>query len=452
MRTPVVRFGWLVVALALAAPLALPAQGFMTDARRIGMGGVNLSISGTLRRYNPAYRSVPSKQFPGQPKFSIPGPIGLIQFFRDHPLSGLSKDPLFHPDSARFNPVELVDLVLNPPLFYELKKPPVPTNNISFGIGKDALVANLGASQAVIPADQFGIAGSSRPIDIEPSFKGFHAGIMVWLHDEVHFQLGDSLLGFLKEGHPAQHQTLYDVRDTAVVQGGLAPSVGYSGRVWGNEQTGLYVGVAAHYYIGAAYGRSSGSAGFTTGDTIFAGPNPVTPAVSAVTSYSRWGNQAGHGIGGDVGIAWVSGPIVFGFGINDIGATLTWPDSRIDSEKYDTTLNKLVTYSSALHVQTKTKLPVSYLANVIYTLNGTTVGADILNSGLGTTLHLGAEQRVGPLVVRGGIARDQRKLVQFGWGGGLRAGPLGLDVGFWTHSNALSDQRGITLATSISIY
>jgi len=34
----------------------------------------------------------------------------------------------------------------------------------------------------------------------------------------------------------------------------------------------------------------------------------------------------------------------------------------------------------------------------------------------------------------------------------LRLGPLGLDVGFWTHSNSLSPQRAITMATSISVY
>jgi hypothetical protein len=31
-------------------------------------------------------------------------------------------------------------------------------------------------------------------------------------------------------------------------------------------------------------------------------------------------------------------------------------------------------------------------------------------------------------------------------------GGLGLDVGFWTHTNSLSNQRGITMATSLSIY
>jgi len=50
------------------------------------------------------------------------------------------------------------------------------------------------------------------------------------------------------------------------------------------------------------------------------------------------------------------------------------------------------------------------------------------------------------------VSRDQRKKMQFGFGGGLRFGPLGLDVGFFTHSNSLSTQRAVTMATAISIY
>ena len=82
----------------------------------------------------------------------------------------------------------------------------------------------------------------------------------------------------------------------------------------------------------------------------------------------------------------------------------------------------------------------------------TTAGAMVLDNGRGTSIQLGVEQRVGPLALRGGVARDQRKRVQVGWGTGVRFGPLSLDVGFLTHSSALSSARGITMATSISIY
>jgi len=419
------------------------------------MGGVSLSIDGTLTRYNPAYRSVPPKSVPGGAKFTIPIPLGLIQFFHDHPH--LSTDPLFHPDSAGFNPVTLVNLVLTPPLFYEVKQVPTPTNDVAVGLGKDSLQVVLGALGSVVPADEFGIRGSSRPIDIEPGFKGVRVGAMLWLHDDVELQLGDSLLAFLKDGHPAEHRTLYNVTGSAIAQAGIAPSLGYSGKVFGDSAGSLYLGVAGHYYMGLAYGSSNGTAGFTTGDTIFAGPNIVTPNVRVQSATSKYGNSMGHGVGADVGMAWVSGPIVFGVGVNDVGATLTWSDTRIDFQHYDTThvggkQRGFVTDSSKLNVETKTKLPVSYLANVIYSLGGSTVGANVLGNGHATILNIGFEQRLGPFAVRGGISRDQRKKVEFGWGGGIRLGAFGLDVGFWTHSNALSDQRGITMATSLSIY
>src|SRR5256884_9822721 len=65
----------------------------------------------------------------------------------------------------------------------------------------------------------------------------------------------------------------------------------------------LYVGGALHYYLGAGYARTDGTAGFLTGDTIFGGTNPVTPLGATFTQYSKAGNTLGHGIGGDVGVA-----------------------------------------------------------------------------------------------------------------------------------------------------
>jgi hypothetical protein len=156
----------------------------------------------------------------------------------------------------------------------------------------------------------------------------------------------------------------------------------------------------------------------------------------------------------DVGFAWVAGPIEFGIGVSDIGATITWPDTRIDYQHYDTAsaVSKIVTDSSRVGVETKTKLPISYIANLAYTTGPTTVGANLFRNGRGATIRVGAEQRFGPLVVRGGVSRDQRKKIELAWGGGFRLGPFELNAGFWTHSNSLSDERGITLTSSLAIY
>jgi hypothetical protein len=439
-----------LVALAAGCMAPAAAQGVFTDARRVGMGGLSLDRSGNLSRFNAAYRVAPPRSGPsGQPKVTIPIPLGLIQFFKDHPISQLGDDPIFDPKSPQFNPVELLNVVLNPPLSLEVKKAPTPTNDVSFGIGRDSLRVNLGETAKLVPEDQFGLGGSSRLLDPGISIKGVRISVMGWLHHDLRFQLGDTLLAFLRDSQPARHLTRYSAVSDAIIEGGLAPTIGYAGRVWGDTARGLYVGGALHYYLGAAHARLTGDGGFITDTVLFAGSNPVTLDARGLSRYSKVGNSVGHGVGGDLGIVLVSGPIELGFGVNDVGATLTWSDTRADSGFYSDSA-----YSRPLenHVESKTKLPVSYIANVAYTVGKTTLGANVLNVGRGTTVNIGGEQRVGVFVLRGGVARDQRKRMEFGWGGGLRFGGLGLDVGFWTHTNSLSNQRGITMATSLSIY
>jgi len=448
VRRSAAGIGVVVLALGAAAPAA--GQWLTVDARRVGMGGLTLGRSGNAARYNAAYRAVPARgDRRGAPKVTIPVPLGLIQFFHDHPLSRLGNDPTFNPDSAGFNPIVIVNTLLTPPLYYEVKRAPTPTNDVVFGIGKDSLRVNLGQAATLVPQDQFGVGGSARVFDPGIGLRGVRVSVLGWLHDDVGFQLGDTLLAFLRDSQPAQHRTFYSVDVHGLVAAGVAPTLGYAGRVWGDTARGLYVGGAVHYYLGVSYYRTDGTAGFRTGDTIFAGPNPVTPEGRTLTQYSRPGNTPGHGVGGDVGLAWVSGPVEVGIGVNDIGATITWPDTRQDSAFYrDSSYSRPV----ADHVRTTTKLPVSYLANVAYTVGRTTLGADVLNTGRGVTVHVGGEQRLGLLALRGGVARDQRKRLEFGWGGGLRLGAVGLDVGFWTHTNSLSNARGITMATSLAIY
>src|SRR5439155_413485 len=102
---------------------------FSTTSSGAGLG----LDQGSLRRYNAAYRAVPGRAGQrGRPKLTIPIPLGLIQFFHDHPLSNIKNDPAFNHDSAGFNPVELLNTFLNPPLFLEVKKAPTPTNDVVF--------------------------------------------------------------------------------------------------------------------------------------------------------------------------------------------------------------------------------------------------------------------------------------------------------------------------------
>ncbi len=433
-----VSVGWL---LGLA-PAARAQLSF--DARRTGMAGVSLSRDGALGRFNPAYHAVPARE--GRTaKLTIPIPLGLFQALKD--------STAFDFDSSYFNPIALANYILHPPIFLEIKKVPTFTNDVEFTIGRDSLIVDLGSASQLVPTDRFGFGGTSRLADLGVTIKGVHVGVLVWEDHEVGFQLGDTLLRFLREQDPARTNTTYGSDADAIAQAGFAPTLGYAGRVWGDSMRGIYLGAAVHYYLGVAYGSVVGTAGFVTGDTLFAGSNPVTPTVDALVSYSKAGHSFGHGFGTDVGIVYVTGPVEVGFGINDIGAKLTWPDTRVDRDTFDTAANNFGSGLVANHVSTKTKLPITYVANASLEMGtNTTFGAMLLNNGRGTSIQMGVEQRIGPLAVRGGVQRDQRKRIQLGWGTGVRFGPFSLDVGFATHSGALSTARGITMASSISIY
>jgi len=452
-----VRTGAVALAFVLvlaATPRPARAQ-FSLDARRIGMGGVSLSRDGNLRRYNPAYRVV--KERPdagGNPKFSIPIPFGLIDFLREHPLGQLDDDPLFDPSSPAFNPVEALNVVLNPPIFYEIREVPTPTNDVEFTIGQDVFVIDLHEAQVLIPEDAFGIGSMSRLLDVGGGGKGFHFGVMGFLHYDVGFTLEDALRGVLKNADSVQANDTLVVLGDGIVQSGFAPTLSYAGRLWRTgadpeSEDGVYLGAAVRYYFGAAYGSGRGPAGFQTGDPVLG----ATPTVVLDDTVFTSNKPFGRGVGGDIGVVWINGPFEVGVGVNDIGAELTWKDTKQQRVFYDAAGDSIVTTTLANHIETKTELPISYIANAAIRMGtGTTLGADIVNSGRGTVIHVGGEQRLGMLALRGGVSRDQRKKMQFGWGGGVRLGPLGLDVGFWTHSNSFADKRGITMATSISIY
>jgi hypothetical protein len=437
---------WVV---GLLAGAAAPARAqFSYDARRIGMGGLSLSRDGNLRRYNAAYRAVPNRHG-DHAKLTIPIPLGLIQALKD--------SAAFDFDSSYFNPLELANLILNPPLFLEVRKAPTATNDVTFTIGRNALVIDLGAARQLVPTDAIGLGGSSRFLDLGLTIKGVHAGVMAFLQEDIGFTLGDTLRNFLRNADSARVRTRYLANVDGTAQVGLAPTLSYAGRLAGgapDSDDGFYIGGALHYYMGVGFASAAGTAGIRTGDTLFAGSNPVTPSVDALVRVSnRVGKQFGHGVGGDIGFAYVSGAFEFGVGVNDIGATITWKDTQVRRVLYDTASNDIKDSITQNHVETKTKLPLSYIANVTYRMGqGLTLGGDIVDNGRGTIVHVGAELRFGPLALRGGVARDTRKKVQLGAGTGLRFGPFSLDVGFWTHSNSLSNARGITMATSFSIY
>ena len=339
MRREVV-LGWSVVGLLVGAAPARAQLSF--DARRMGMAGVSLSRDGALGRYNPAYAAVPATlgtqcqaddPDPARPVSGAQGQHGvrlrLVVFQPDRPRE-------LHPASA--------DLPGD-------QEGPTPTNDVEFTIGQNAAARGPRLGRATRP---------DRPVRLrrrEPSDG--HRG------DDQGRALRRDGVGGPRDRVPARqraarlpavagfraHQHHLRERRRRHRPGGFAPTLGYAGRIWGDSTHGIYLGAAVHYYLGVAYGSVRGSAGIVTGDTLFAGSNPVTPAIDARVQYSKAGNTFGHGVGGDVGFVYVSGPVEVGFGVNDIGATLTWSDTRVDSVHFDSAANDIASALIVNHVQ-----------------------------------------------------------------------------------------------------
>lgn len=426
--------------MRLRTRLALPAALALAHP-----AAAQVMNTGTFHRYNAAYRVVPPRAASGpQAKVTIPIPLGLVQVLRD--------STVWDTDSSYYNPLQLINYILHPPLYLEVKKAPMPTNDVEFYIAQNQLIIDLGESQAVVP-ESFELGGSLRPFNLGAGTGGFRVAIMSWVNNEIVVSLDDSLRAVLKEAAPVQPNSRYGLGIDGILQGGLAPEVSWAGRVLGDSAAGLYVGGAARYYLGTTYAALDGQATLTTGDTIFSSVNPLTEDVAGRLTTADPDLAAGTGIGMDVGVVWASGPLELGLGVTDIGATLTWAHTDVDTLAWDGDSNRVVDSALVRGVQSKTTLPVTAIANAVYAFpTGTVLRGGVLRNHRGTLLSAGAEQRLGVFTLRGGLVRDQRAMLQYAWGGGVRFGPVGLDVGFFTHSRSLSTERSITMATSLSIY
>ena len=441
-----------VVLAGTASQSVASAQTYI-DARRMAMGGLFMKWD-DISRYNVAYRAVP--QTGDEARTTIPIPIGLLQLASDAPE--------LDPQDSTFNAFEILDLILNPPLYLELREATIPESDVEVTLGKNFLQIDLGAAQDYIPDDGFSMGSSSRPLDFGGGVAGFRFGVSGFVQNELDVGLSDNLRAFLKEAAPAETNTRYFITGDGVAQTGFAIGGSYSRRALSLEalgfgagrgpEDGVYVGGGLRYYFGAAFATVGAETGFTTGDSIFGSADTLQTDLTAdiIRSDVNGLGDTGRGVGMDLGVAFVSGPLTVGFGINDLFATLTWNNTIAERHTLDADSNRIVTRTIASGAETKTELPVSYLLSGSLKIGWTEVGADILHTSGGVSVHVGAEQWFGPLAARGGLARDNRGKIQFGLGGGVRVGAVSLDVGLMTHSQSFSGERGVRLGTSVSIY
>jgi len=446
-----------LVFLILLGALGVESAGAQSlDARRLGMGGVLTSDVGDHGGSNIAFRAVP-KGTGGSG--SIPLPLGLIQYIHDHP-SFDSKD-------STFNVFEIANVVLNPPLTIQLVKPDDVSGDISIFVAQDSLRVDLADVQRTIPEHSMKQGGVYHIGGIGKSFGRAFLQVSPLIHLRNELILSDELRNALRDAVPFTNNTRYGLTDEGRAQAAVSFQAGYAFRALHgasegekdsndprrNGATALYVGAAPKYLLGLAYGDAHSTGGVTTGDTLFAGGNPVTIDEDTVTRHAVAGGDGGvgTGFGSDVGAVLYFHNFELGLGLNDFGSQIKWK-TTVRRHLYDDATNEFTTIQVAQDEEFTSRIPVTTTINVAKRIGRTTIAADIVDGDLRTTMHAGAELWFGMFALRSGVYRDQNQMMQFAGGGGYRFGKIGLDLAVATNSRNIERERGAELSASLSLY
>jgi hypothetical protein len=447
-------FAAILIAVCLLQAGAAGAQ--ILDARRLGMGGVLTSDVGDHAGSNIAFRAVP-KGTGGSG--SIPIPLGIIQYLSDHP-SYDSKD-------STFNIYEIANVFLNPPLTIQIVKPSEVSGDISVFVAQDSLRVDLADIKRVIPKNSMKQGGVYHVGGVSKSFGRAFVSIAPLVHLRNELTLSDNLRDALRDAVPFTGNTRYGVTDEGRAQAAISFQAGYALRALHvpsagesqtndprrNGATALYLGAAPKYLLGLAYADAHAVGGVTTGDTLFAGGNPVTIDMDTENRYAAVGSDGGtgHGFGSDVGAVLYHSNFELGLGLNDFGSQIRW-NTTVRRHIYDNTTNQFTTTVIARDEKFTSRIPVTTTINVAKRIGRTTIAADVVDGDLRTTMHAGAELWFGMWAVRSGIYRDQNQMMQFGGGTGYRFGKIGIDLAVATNSRNIERERGAELSASLSLY
>jgi len=451
-----------VVCLLSLALSAAPAPAQMLDARRLGMGGVATSDNGASRTANIAFRAVPN----GLRTRSIPLPIGLIQYIGDHPT--------FDTSDPDFNIFEILNLVTNPPLTLSLSEPDEVSGDISIFVARDSLRVDLDDVRRAIPEEPWRQGGVYHLMSVGIGMKNFFAQVVPTIHVRNEFDLDPALRSALRDAEPFVGNTRYGTTDDGEAQALVAWQAGMALRAFyrvpvdanvgdqddptaddprRNGATALYVGAAPKYFLGLAYGSLQGSAGITTGDTLFGSGDPVAIDMAVVTRNSAIGGDGGmgHGTGADVGGVFYYKNFELGLGINDLGSAIHWK-TTVKQHVYSDSLNEFSSSTLGRDVEHTSRIPSVVTVNVARRIGDMTIAADLVDTKLRTTFHLGVERWLGNLALRGGAYRDTNGRWQMTGGTGLRFGGVGLDLAVATHSRNVEEERAAELCASLTLY
>lgn len=332
----------------------------------------------------------------------------------------------------------------------ETQSPGELNGDISLTISRNSFAIYFEDAQSLLPQEPLNVGTLyERPL-VGLGLFGVRSYVAPVMSLEGRIAFDDALYGVLSRGEPLLPNSSYRMSAGGESMGGASFNVGYAGGGGRDNGDGLYFGGFTKYIMGFGFGKADTQFSLATSDTIFGDSNPLDVGYDATTRVSRFGN-IGNGMGFDTGVAYRVGAVDVGVGIRDLGAKVRWGSTEVEHTFLDPFTDTVVTETVATNEPYTSKLPTQTTFNVSWSGQRTILAADVSTNRWGTEMHAGAERRLGPLALRGGVLTDDKEKMQYAWGAGVGLAHVWVDVGFQTHNRTVTGERGLTLGTSLAI-
>ena len=444
---------WILILHMMAPPLF--AQGFIADARRIGLGAIGKG-------------STASKMIADERSYStIVIPFGLIQVFRNLDI--------FETDQNQFDPVRIAEYAANP-IHYTAERD-AGDSGIAFinDMVNGQLNRDLNTYRGFVPASQLKTEGLAfftfgktiKVLEQENGFQGFYIGAGPYLSVDTTLNIDQQLIDILSSDVPVfLPGETFDIGTLFSEQLALATTFGYRARVGlpgganQSDRDGLYLAVDYHYLYGFRYDDIDFDLQFDTEPSglplIFPNPGFVTllPTTTPLV-IDRVSSTSGRGFAIDVAVSGVSDRWEVGGDIRGIGNRMTWRDFEGERLQLGSLLQGLAftdgPLPGPLPIEREIKLPVNYGGNLAYSGPTWTAMGEMSRGYQGTNFHAGLERRFGIIELRGG-ARHSRDRWHPTGGVGLNVlGRVSFDVAAFSTDTNVERARKLALAVSLRI-
>ncbi len=433
--------------LTLLLGTALPSSALLLDARRVAMGGVSPPQPSRLSSENPAYGLVPerSRNWDG----SFPIPLGLLTFF-DHPEE-------LNPNDDAFDPVRLANLILNPPLHLELRKPTPLEGDIILDLGQEHLRVYWEDARLFLPKEPLNLGGRldrfslglSRPIGETGKWR---LSAAPYLDGNLITELDDAFYGLLVEGDSLLPNSSYQLDGELHAAAGLSFKL-LLARAYGDEEgTSFFLAAAPKIIGGLAMIEADMELTGTSSDSLFASSGLSVEQLS----HTRVNESAGAGFALDLGVVMRRGPWDLGLGVRDLIGSIAFSRTRLERQRLETSEGEggssdIITEVVATGEAHTYRIEPFWTINTAYSHGPLMLLSELRLRPWQETLHFGGEYRFSTWTLRGGLRRDVRETWQLSGGAGTTLGGLQLDLALETHHRYIQDERGIALALSISL-